>query len=219
MRRKGLPTMASSSDTRLKLGFAALFSVAVGVIVAQSTMVSLLQAVGIGGWGFVGALAIGWLLMACNSATFAELALMMPRAGGLSAYCQAGLGHFPAIVAVFAGYVVPALFGPAAELLLVDAVVGELVLTTLSTASQSPRLLEQAPLQRALSQSLCDVLLATLATPASGPVDITATTRQRVVREARRYMAEHAEEPITVPELCEAIHVSRRTPFRRSARR
>ena len=92
-----------------------------------------------------------------------------------------------------------------------NAALGELVLTTLSTASQSPRLLEQAPLQRALSQSLCDVLLALMATPGSGPGDITASTRQRVVREARRYMAEHAEEPITVPELCEAIHVSRRT--------
>lgn len=109
------------------LGFAALFSVAVGVIVAQSTLVSLLQAVAIAGWGFVGALAIGAALQWGNSASFAELALMMPRAGGLSAYCRAGLGHWPAIFAVFAGYVVPALFGPAAELLLVDAVMGELL--------------------------------------------------------------------------------------------
>jgi amino acid transporter len=109
------------------LGFRALFAVAIGVIVAQSTLVSLLQAVGIAGWGFAGALAIGVALMLANSATFAELALMMPRAGGLSAYCEAGLGHWPAIFAVFAGYVVPALFGPAAELLLVDAVMGQLL--------------------------------------------------------------------------------------------
>lgn len=113
------------------LGFGARFAVAIGVIVAQSTLVSLLQAVGIAGWGFVGALAIGVALMLANSATFAELALMMPRANGLSAYCEAGLGHFAAIFAVFAGYVVPALFGPAAELLLVDAVLGQLVPTGL----------------------------------------------------------------------------------------
>jgi amino acid transporter len=113
------------------LGFAALFSVAIGVIVAQSTIVSLLQAVGIAGWGFVAALAVGWLLMLCNSATYAELALMMPRATGISAYVNAGLGPLPAIFAVFAGYVVPALFGPAAELLLVDAVLGQLLPGTL----------------------------------------------------------------------------------------
>lgn len=113
------------------LGFAALFSVAIGVIVAQSTIVSLLQAVGIAGWGFAGALAVGYVLMLCNSATYAELALMMPRATGIGTYVAAGLGPLPAIFAVFAGYVVPALFGPAAELLLVDAVLGQVLPGTL----------------------------------------------------------------------------------------
>lgn len=115
------------STSRPGLGFAALFAVAIGVIVAQSTIVSLLQATAIGGWGFVGALAIGWALMMANSATYAELALMMPRATGIGAYIGAGLGPLPAIFAVFAGYVVPALFGPAAELLLVDAVMAQLL--------------------------------------------------------------------------------------------
>jgi amino acid transporter len=98
-----------NNDPHPGLGFAALFSVAIGVIVAQSTIVSLLQAVGIAGWGFTGALAIGYVLMLCNSATYAELALMMPRATGISAYVNAGLGPLPAIFAVFAGYVVPLL--------------------------------------------------------------------------------------------------------------
>ena len=62
-----------NNDPPRGLGFAALFSVAIGVIVAQSTIVSLLQAVGIAGWGFTGALAIGYVLMLCNSATYAEL--------------------------------------------------------------------------------------------------------------------------------------------------
>lgn len=122
--------MTTSAPTP-SLGLATLVAVAVGVIVAQSTMVSLLQATAIGGWGFVGAMAIGFALMLCNSATYAELALMMPRASGMSAYIQAGLGPLPAIFAVFAGYVVPALFGPAAELLLVDAVLGQLLPATL----------------------------------------------------------------------------------------
>ncbi len=123
---------SSGSSPALKgLGFAALFSVAIGVIVAQSTIVSLLQATSIGGWGFLGAMAIGWLLMMANSATYAELALMMPRATGIGAYIGAGLGPLAAIFAVFAGYVVPALFGPAAELLLVDAVLAQLLPGTL----------------------------------------------------------------------------------------
>ncbi len=121
----------NNNDPHHGLGFAALFSVAIGVIVAQSTIVSLLQAVGIAGWGFTGALAIGYVLMLCNSATYAELALMMPRATGISAYVNAGLGPLPAIFAVFAGYVVPALFGPAAELLLVDVVLGQVLPGTL----------------------------------------------------------------------------------------
>lgn len=120
-----------SSAPSPSLGLLTLLAVAVGVIVAQSTMVSLLQATAIGGWGFVGAMAVGVALMLCNSATYAELALMMPRASGMSAYIQAGLGPLPAIFAVFAGYVVPALFGPAAELLLVDAVLGALLPATL----------------------------------------------------------------------------------------
>lgn len=109
------------------IGFFPLFCIAIGVIVGQSTIVSLLQAAGIAGWGFLGAMAIAYVLMLCNSATFAELALMMPRHGGLSAYCEASLGHFPAIFAVFAGYVVPALFGQAAELMLVDSVMAQLL--------------------------------------------------------------------------------------------
>jgi amino acid transporter len=109
------------------IGFFSLFCIAIGVIVGQSTIVSLLQAAGIAGWGFLGAMAIAYVLMLCNSATFAELALMMPRHGGLSAYCEASLGHFPAIFAVFAGYVVPALFGQAAELMLVDSVMAQIL--------------------------------------------------------------------------------------------
>ena len=133
--------MNSPSNTAPSLGLAALFSVAIGVIVGQSTIVSLLQAVGISGWGFLGAMAIGYGLMLCNSASFAELALLMPRAGGLSGYCEAALGHFPAIFAVFAGYVVPALFGPAAEMLVVGSVMDQLLPGTLPTLAWAGLLL------------------------------------------------------------------------------
>lgn len=94
-----------------------------------------------------------------------------------------------------------------------NAALRELLLATLCTARDSPQLLAQAPLHRGLGNALCEALINRFGQPqpvaASG--DITAATRQRVVREARRYMAVHAEEPINVPDLCEAIHVSRRT--------
>ncbi|MFM2067984.1 MAG: hypothetical protein RLZZ584_2893 [Pseudomonadota bacterium] len=91
----------------------------------------------------------------------------------------------------------------------------ELLLATLEAARQTPRLFQQEPLRRALVHSLCDALIARVGQPGPagglGAEAGTAATRQRVVREARRYMADHAEEPINVPDLCEAIHVSRRT--------
>lgn len=96
----------------------------------------------------------------------------------------------------------------------------EMLLATLDAARQSPRLFEQEPLRRALVNSLCDALISRLGQPqptrlglnqGDGINSTTASTRQRVVREARHYMSEHAEEPINVPDLCEAIHVSRRT--------
>ena len=94
-----------------------------------------------------------------------------------------------------------------------NAVLRDLLLATLATARDNPQALGQEPLRRALTHSLCDALINRFGQPPSAahPGDITAATRQRVVREARRFMAAHAEEPINVPDLCEAIHVSRRT--------
>ena len=89
----------------------------------------------------------------------------------------------------------------------------ELLLATLATARDSPKLLEQEPLRRALVRSLCDELIACSNQPRTkgGATDATVATRQRVVREARHYMSQHADVAISVPDLCEAIHVSRRT--------
>lgn len=94
-----------------------------------------------------------------------------------------------------------------------NATLRELLLATLSTARENPRLPQREPLRRVLLHSLCDALMARLGdpSPALGSVETTAATRQRVVREARRYMNQHADEPINVPDLCQAIHVSRRT--------
>lgn len=107
------------------LGTRALFSATIGVIVAQIGMVSLLQGVGIGGWGFIIALVGAFALSLANALAFAELALMLPGAGSISTYTEAALGPFPALLMVFAGYVTPAIFGLPAELILVDQILGK----------------------------------------------------------------------------------------------
>lgn len=93
------------------------------------------------------------------------------------------------------------------------AALRELLLATLGTACDSPERLQQEALHRSLVHALCDAMLNHLgqARPAAAGAETTVATRQRVVREARHYMRAHADEPISVPELCEALHVSRRT--------
>ncbi len=105
-----------------RLGIGALFSVSIGVIVAQIGMISLTQGVGIGGWGFIGAMVVAFAIAVANAMAYAEMALMMPSAGSLSSYAEAAIGNFPAILLVFAGYVVPAMFGLPAELILADQI-------------------------------------------------------------------------------------------------
>jgi amino acid transporter len=105
------------------LGLGALLAASIGVIVGQVGTVSLLQGLGLGGWGFVGAFAVAFVLALLNAMAYAEMALLMPQAASLSRYAEAALGHFPAILLVFAGYVAPCIFGLPAELLLLDGVV------------------------------------------------------------------------------------------------
>ena len=102
------------------LGLPSLFAVAAGVVVAQVVFVSILQGVGIGGASFFVALLIAFILTLCYVFTFSELALMLPRAGSISSYTEVTLGHFPAIIATFAGYLAPAIFGLPAELFLLE---------------------------------------------------------------------------------------------------
>jgi amino acid transporter len=118
--------------SRGKLGFWQLFATSIGVVVSQVTIVALLQGVGIGGWGFMAALAVAFCLAFANAMAYAEMALMMPSAGSLSSYAEAAIGNFPAILLVFAGYVTPALFGLPAELILANQMVAGVLPVTLS---------------------------------------------------------------------------------------
>lgn len=116
-----------SLNGRKILGFNSLFAASIGVIVAQLGMVTLMQGVGIGGWGFFVALPLAFVLALANALAYAEMALMMPSAGSLSSYAEAALGNFPAILLVFAGYVTPSIFGIPVELILVDSVLQQIM--------------------------------------------------------------------------------------------
>ena len=104
------------------LGFPSLFAAAIGLVVAQSCFVSILQGVGHGGPTFFIALIIAFLLTLCYSATFAELSLMMPKAGGISTYTLTAIGPFPAIIATISGYVIPNIMVSPAELYLLEEI-------------------------------------------------------------------------------------------------
>jgi amino acid transporter len=109
------------------LGFKVLFAASIGVIVAQLGMVTLMQGIGIAGWGFIGAMFIAFGLALTNAMCYAEMSLMMPGARSLSSYAEAAVGNFPAILLVFAGYVTPAIFGLPVELILADQILRDAV--------------------------------------------------------------------------------------------
>ena len=115
----------STGKVRKPLGLGALLSVAIGLVVSQGVMVLMLQGAGIAGPAFLIPLFLAFLMALTYVFSFSELALMIPRAGSLSSYTEVALGHFPAIVSTFSGYVVVAMFALSAELLLLDLIINQ----------------------------------------------------------------------------------------------
>jgi amino acid transporter len=114
------------------LGFPSLLAVAVGLVVASTTLVSLCQGMGMGGYGFILAMLIAWVLMIFQAFTFSELAIAMPRAGSISSYTEVALGHFPAILATIAGYIIVQLLAGPAEIAVASIVVKNVFFPALS---------------------------------------------------------------------------------------
>ncbi|SNT05302.1 amino acid/polyamine/organocation transporter, APC superfamily [Pseudomonas japonica] len=118
-------TPQPAGGLRRVLGLGALLSVAIGLVVSQGVMVMMLQGAGMAGLGFIIPLGIAYVLALTYAMSFSELALMVPRAGSLSSYTEVAIGHFPAILATFSGYMVVAMFALSAELLLLDLIIGK----------------------------------------------------------------------------------------------
>ncbi|NIB38287.1 APC family permease [Pseudomaricurvus alkylphenolicus] len=108
------------------LGLKSLIAVGVGLVVSQGIMALMLQGVGIAGIGFLLPMTLAFVIALANAASFSELALMFPKARGFSEYTEVALGHFPAMMGAYSGYVVVAMFAIPTELMLVDLLVGAL---------------------------------------------------------------------------------------------
>ena len=124
----GSPALPTSKQHKAptKLNFPTMMAICVGLVVAQGVMISATQGIGLGGTGFIVAMLIALVLAQFNAMSFAELALLFPEEGTLATYTQKAIGHFPAIVAVFSGYVAVGILALPVEMFLVDAMLAEL---------------------------------------------------------------------------------------------
>lgn len=117
-----------SAGTKKKLlGLPTMMAICIGLVIVQGAMISAMQGLGMGGTTFVFAMIAALIISQFNAMSFAELSLMFPQEGTLATYTQKAIGHFPAIVSVFAGYVIVASLAIPVELFLVDAMLGELL--------------------------------------------------------------------------------------------
>jgi len=118
---------SESGNLKGNLGFWALLAVGVGLVVSQGVMVIMLQGAGLGGNAFFITMGIAYLLALFYVFSFSEMSLMFRSPGTLSTYTEVALGNFPAIIAVFAGYLVVAMFALSAELVLIELMLLEVL--------------------------------------------------------------------------------------------
>jgi amino acid transporter len=119
--------LSATKTQKTKMGLPTMMAICIGLVIVQGAMISALQGIGIGGMGFIAAMVTALILAQFNAMSFSELSLMFPEEGTLATYTQKAIGHFPAIVSVFAGYVVVAVLALPVEMFLVDAMLGELL--------------------------------------------------------------------------------------------
>ncbi|MCA0936832.1 APC family permease [Vibrio alginolyticus] len=118
---------SATKNQKLKIGLGTMMAICIGLVIVQGAMISATQGIGLGGMAFIAAMVTAFILAQFNAMSFAELSLMFPQEGSLATYTQKAIGHFPAIVAVFAGYVVVSVLALPVELFLVDAMLSELL--------------------------------------------------------------------------------------------
>jgi amino acid transporter len=115
------------SSSKTKMGLPTMMGICIGLVIVQGAMISATQGVGLGGTSFIVAMIAAFILAQFNAMSFAELSLMFPQEGSLATYTRKAIGYFPAIVSVFAGYVVVAILALPVEMFLVDAMLNEML--------------------------------------------------------------------------------------------
>jgi len=125
-------TKKSNNTLKRSLGLSSLIAICVGMVVGQGPLITILQGVGINATGFFVVMVIAFVIALGYVFTFSELALMMPKAGGISTYTEVAIGHLPAIIVTIAGYLGLAIFAGAADLFLLDYVMDTLYPNTFS---------------------------------------------------------------------------------------
>jgi len=124
MENKGEATVKEEK----KLGLPSALAAGIGLIVATSCLVSLSQGIGIGGRGFIIAMAIACGLNILVALSFAEMNSLMPISGGLGQYTMAAMGPFVAMIAVIGGYLFTNIFAASSEAAMIGIVISSTVL-------------------------------------------------------------------------------------------
>jgi amino acid transporter len=109
--------MAQKNDVTLKrvLGFWQSFGIAVGLVVAGSTMVSLAYTFGVTGPAFIITAALAGVACILIATSYAELASAIPGAGMIVDYTLPAMGRSMAIFGMLTGYIVLITAGGATE--------------------------------------------------------------------------------------------------------
>ena len=98
-----------------KLGTATGIASILGLMLIASSLLTITQGININAPIFFIALIISYLLMMCQSTSFAELASFIPTEGAVYDYVTAGMGRFWGITATLAAYVIVTCFASSAE--------------------------------------------------------------------------------------------------------
>ncbi len=110
---------------------------AVGIVVASSSMVSLVQGFGIAGPGFIIAMVVAMLLNLFVAFSFAELASIIPKAGGINHYTLPTMGPFIGMISVLSGYVLVNFFAGSAEASIAGIVIHDVFFPTVNPTAIS----------------------------------------------------------------------------------
>jgi len=111
----GRDCLMVEQQLKRSLGCWACIATAMGLVVASSTLVMLGQGFGIAGPGFIIPMVIAVVLNLLVAFSFAELAAMIPRAGGINHYTLPAMGPFAGLLSVLAGYLIVNIFAGSAE--------------------------------------------------------------------------------------------------------